>query len=561
MSSYEATPGISFTDVQEHQLDWLWDKRILRGKLTLLDGDPDLGKSLITLDLAARVTTGQPMPDGSPGIKGNVILIAPEDDVSDTIKPRILAADGDPSRIRMLTIIERPDPRTDQPHFSHFTLPTHLPTLMQSIQRTEAVLVIIDPLVSVLDRTISVSNDQQMRNVLIRLANLAQYTNCAILLVRHLTKGSLNNPLYRGSGSVGIIASARSSLLVVRDPSDEQKRILIVTKNNLSTKAPDLSYHITSNPDGLPTIHWLGISSTPLLSQFKNTPELSAGRQAILNVLRDSDVPLGPKEIAEHTGQKYEQVKVVLRRMFNAQELISPSYGLYTVHGRPSSSTTSPYEETTPATPDTLEIVNHFSSNSSDTSDTSATPATPATVETQSLSDAGFHDTPATPATLATLETVRPSNTALSDTSDTPATPDTLATLELVSDHNSHISDTLVTLEPVSDPDSHVSDTPETLETLETLETVEEPGQTPSIDLDAIIKKIRTLFSCSHDIHYLQWHIFVHKIGCPICDNWLVRDSIYNPTILALYEILNHNPPLENEHRRTWLERITPFIP
>ena len=82
MSSQEATPGISLTDVQEHQLDWLWDKRILRGKLTLLDGDPDLGKSLITLDLAARVTTGQPMPDGSPGIKGNVILIAPEDDVA-----------------------------------------------------------------------------------------------------------------------------------------------------------------------------------------------------------------------------------------------------------------------------------------------------------------------------------------------------------------------------------------------------------------------------------------------------------------------------------------------
>lgn len=61
-------------------------------KFNFHDGDPDLGKSLITLDLAARVTTGQPMPDGSPGITGNVILIAPEDDAADTIKPRILAA-------------------------------------------------------------------------------------------------------------------------------------------------------------------------------------------------------------------------------------------------------------------------------------------------------------------------------------------------------------------------------------------------------------------------------------------------------------------------------------
>ena len=116
-----------------------------------------------------------------------------------------------------------------------------------------------------------------MRHILIRIANLAQYTNCAILLVRHLTKGSFNNALYRGSGSVGIIASARSSLLVVRDPSDEQKRILTATKNNLSTRAPDLSYHITSNPNGLPTINWLGTSSTLLPSLFKTTSELSAG--------------------------------------------------------------------------------------------------------------------------------------------------------------------------------------------------------------------------------------------------------------------------------------------
>ena len=45
-------PGTSLSDIQERQLHWLWDKRILHGKLTLLDGDPDLGKSLIALDLA-----------------------------------------------------------------------------------------------------------------------------------------------------------------------------------------------------------------------------------------------------------------------------------------------------------------------------------------------------------------------------------------------------------------------------------------------------------------------------------------------------------------------------
>jgi len=131
-NSPTATPtpelGTFLSDVQELPLHWLWEKRILRGKITLLDGDPDLGKSLITLDLAARVTTGRPMPDGTPGIQGNVILVAPEDDAADTIKPRVLAAGGDPTRIRLLTFIDNPDPLSGKANLSPFTLPTHLPS-------------------------------------------------------------------------------------------------------------------------------------------------------------------------------------------------------------------------------------------------------------------------------------------------------------------------------------------------------------------------------------------------------------------------------------------------
>src|SRR6266516_7193866 len=106
-SAPASEPGTPLTDIQEYQLRWLWEQRVLCGKITLLDGDPDLGKSLITLDLAARVTTGKPMFDGTPGIQGNVILIAPEDDASDTIKLRILAVGGDFFRVRFLIIFEK----------------------------------------------------------------------------------------------------------------------------------------------------------------------------------------------------------------------------------------------------------------------------------------------------------------------------------------------------------------------------------------------------------------------------------------------------------------------
>src|SRR5438270_421749 len=98
--------GTLLSDIKTEQLHWLWEKRIPRGKLITLDGDPGLGKSLLTLDLAARITTGRPVPDGTPGVQGSVILIAPEDAATDTIKPRVEAAGGDPSHIRPLILLK-----------------------------------------------------------------------------------------------------------------------------------------------------------------------------------------------------------------------------------------------------------------------------------------------------------------------------------------------------------------------------------------------------------------------------------------------------------------------
>src|SRR6266705_80113 len=264
-------------------------------------------------------------------------------------------------------------------------------------------------LIAVLDRKFSASRDQDMRHVLSGLAFLAQYTDCAILLVRHLNKGSLHNPLYRGSGSIGIIASARSGLLVVRDPSDENKRILTTTKNNLSIKAPNLTYNITANSDGIPTINWLGTSHTPLTHLLKSTSSLSSGRQVIVSLLHESDTPLGPKEIAEQTGQVGSQVRLVLRRMLNAQEIISPAYGLYTVHGHRSLKTPSLYQKTTPETLETLEAVSDLDSYLSDTCETPET-----------------------------LETVSDLDSYLPDTGETPETPETLDTLEAVNDLGSN---------------------------------------------------------------------------------------------------------------------------
>jgi AAA domain-containing protein len=98
--------GTELSEVETHQIEWLWQGRIPLGKITILDGDPGMGKSLIAMNIVACVTTGQPMPDGTPGIQGGAIIIAPEDSAADTIKPRLEAAGVDPLQVLLLNTME-----------------------------------------------------------------------------------------------------------------------------------------------------------------------------------------------------------------------------------------------------------------------------------------------------------------------------------------------------------------------------------------------------------------------------------------------------------------------
>ena len=326
LSSTEQSTLLS--SVESEKLTWLWEKRIPRGELTILDGDPGLGKSLITLDLAARITTGRPMPDGTPGIQGSVVLIAPEDGINDTIKPRIEAAGGDPSHIHLLNYIGSTNSILPTP----FNLSQHSSILYRTVLRTSPALVILDPFMAILGLRISAFNDQKIRAKLSELTLMAKLLNCSVLIVRHLNKGGSENPLYRGGGSIGVIATTRSGLLVVPHPSDENKRLLVSTKNNLSEKASNLVYQVIANAEGVPSIQWLGTNCDPVASLLSGGSSLSFERQDILKVLQAADHPLGHKELAAQTGQDRTLVRQMLRRMLNAGEIISPAYGLYTTH-------------------------------------------------------------------------------------------------------------------------------------------------------------------------------------------------------------------------------------
>ncbi len=249
------------SEVEERQVSWLWKGRIPLGTITLLDGDHGLGKSLLALDLAARVTTGREMPDDTPGVDGGVVLLSAEDDLAATVRPRLKAARADLERVEMMRGVTLYGGATNPTEQRDVLLPRDISELERLIWQVEARLVVIDPLMAYLDLKVNSWRDQDVRRALAPLASLAERTGAAILILRHLNKATGMNALYRGGGSISIVAAARSGLLVAKHPDDpDHQRVLAATKSNLGPPLPSLSYRVTASMDSkdIPWIEWQG---------------------------------------------------------------------------------------------------------------------------------------------------------------------------------------------------------------------------------------------------------------------------------------------------------------
>jgi hypothetical protein len=278
---------VRLSDVAPEPLRWLWPGRIPAGKITLLDGDPGLGKSTLLCELAARISRGEPLPgdDTGPGVPRGVLLFSAEDDPYDTIRPRIDAAGGDPKRI--VSFIAVPDgSETGRP----FALPRDLPILDALIKKVDAALVVFDQLVDYLPEGVSPQSLQRVRHAMGALRATAERTGAAIVGVRHLTKSPSANPLYRGLGSIGIIGAARAGLLLAPDPADPERRILAVGKRNLARPAASLAFHLEEVPGtSVARLVWDGESAwtaTELLHAQKEATGDGAARRSVVDEAR-----------------------------------------------------------------------------------------------------------------------------------------------------------------------------------------------------------------------------------------------------------------------------------
>ena len=219
---------VSLADVQAERIDWLWDGYLPLGKVVVLDGDPGVGKSTVSLDIAARTSTGSPMPDGSAGVKGTVLILSAEDGLADTIRPRLDAAGADPARV--IAITEMTYATADGPMSRPVTIPGDLAVIEQIVAEHDVRLVVVDVLMAYLSGDVNAHRDQDVRRALHILSGLAERTRCCVIVLRHLNKSGGSNAIYRGGGSIGIIGAARAGFMCGRDPDDEtgQLRVFVL---------------------------------------------------------------------------------------------------------------------------------------------------------------------------------------------------------------------------------------------------------------------------------------------------------------------------------------------
>lgn len=250
MSKADERPLERFSERKSAQVSWLWPGRIARGAITLLAGDPGLGKSLLTLDIAARVSRGSDWPDGARGPErpGSVVLLSGEDNLETTILPRLEAMDADMSQF--VTV----EPQRDDWHVAEppsFELDRDMDELRRTVGRLgDCGLVVLDPISAFLGRT-GESSNAVVRRLLAPLEKMARQERVAVVIVAHLRK-DMGAAVRQALGSMAFMAVSRAAWLVSRDVERPERRLVLAVKNNLAKDADGLAYEVVaSSPETL----------------------------------------------------------------------------------------------------------------------------------------------------------------------------------------------------------------------------------------------------------------------------------------------------------------------
>jgi hypothetical protein len=291
-----ALEPVRASQLEVRPVQWLWPGRVPQGGLTVLAGEPGLGKSLLSLWLASRLSRGE--LGGTPAAS---LFLTAEDSREHTVLPRLVAAGAE------LEQVVFPPPAADGLERT-VRLPDDVGYLRELITSTAARLVVFDPLVAYLPAKVNTWQDQSLRGALAPLAALAQEQGTAVLLIAHLNKGRDADPLRRLGGSIGLAAAARSLLLLARDPDDPEgetgaRRVLAHAKSNLGQLETSCAYRIeTKAVDNKVKAAYLKPTGASRFSAVEllalNEPEARSKLSEAEALLR-ADLGDGPRPVSE----------------------------------------------------------------------------------------------------------------------------------------------------------------------------------------------------------------------------------------------------------------------
>jgi DNA repair protein RadA/Sms len=231
---------IRLSEVEPRCVDYLWEPFIPRGMLTMLSGDPSVGKSFIALSVAAELSRGR-LLDGRRGEPLTTLYLSNENPTAEVIRPRFDALGGDPNYLFVLSGKNIPT------EYGEETIAITLDdvgAIDAAIRDSGARLVIVDPIQSFMGSSVDLHRSNETRPVLDRLAKLADAHGCAVLLIRHISKQTGGKAIHRGLGSIDLTGAVRSELLAGSPPDDPNARALIHIKSNIGRLGDAQGYAI-----------------------------------------------------------------------------------------------------------------------------------------------------------------------------------------------------------------------------------------------------------------------------------------------------------------------------
>lgn len=298
---------INMEQVEIEKIDWLLYPFIPFGKVTIVQGDPGEGKTTMVLQIIAKLTKGEAvLPSGSdePALEGktmalepvNVIYQTAEAGLGDTIKPRLLSAGADCSRVMVIDDNDQALTMMDA-------------RLEEAIIKTKARLVVLDPIQGFLGAAVDMHRANEIRPLMKRIAVLAEKYHCAIILIGHMNKNSNGKSSYRGLGSIDFQAAARSVLIVGRIKDEPEIRVVCHVKSSLAPEGKSIAFRLDKDTG----FEWIGeydISADDLLSGDSRGQKSRKEKEFLLEILANGGMAQRKiEEEAEKRGIKKKTLR------------------------------------------------------------------------------------------------------------------------------------------------------------------------------------------------------------------------------------------------------------